>query len=96
MFTQAGDGAPVFFDEQPTQQIAHVLHPPLPHIGRHAGFTHYLLQGTDIAFGPQGIALRLHAAQPLCSADQTIEFGQNGIGGMQCRLLGFGKLHLRL
>jgi len=73
-----------------------VLHPQPAHLGVHAGLAHHLLQGTDVAFGAQRIALGLHAAQALGGADQGIELGQHRFGGMRGQLLGTGQLHLVL
>ncbi|MNS86959.1 hypothetical protein D3C72_1208810 [compost metagenome] len=96
MFTQAGCGFFVLLDQQFAEQIAHVLHPDLAHLGRHSRFAHDLLQCPDVTFGAQRIALGLYAAQPLGGTHQRVEFCQHRIGGMQGRLLGFGKLHLGL
>ena len=96
MLTQAGNRALVFTHQQLAEQVAHLLHPKLPDIGRHSRIAHHLLQGTDIAFGAQRIALWLHTAQALRCTDQRVQLCQHRIGGMQRRLLSLGQLHLRL
>ena len=78
------------------QQLAHVLHPGLAHRRRHTRFSHHPLQGADVVFWPQGVALGLHTPQPLGGTDQTVEFSQHGIGGMQRLLLCARQLYLGL
>ena len=95
MLAQALGGAFVFLYKQLTQQVPHVLHPELPDFGGHARIADHPLQGPYVTFGAQRVALGLHTAQPLCRADQGVEFSQHSIGGMQGRLLGLGELHLR-
>ncbi len=94
LLAQAAGGALVNVHQLLAQLFAHLGHPLLAHLGRHAGVGHHLLQCADVVLGPQWVALGLDAAQALSRADQCVQLGQRRLRGQRSHLLGARHLHL--
>ena len=73
-----------------------MLHPEFADGRGNPRFSHHLLQRTNVVLGAQRIALGLHPLEPLGRTDQAIELRQNGIGSVQCQLVGAREVHLGL